>query len=163
MENTSATAIIRQLLPKILQEKEYKNGITAKKLWTRLEKEDNLKTQLYDKKGKKRLGIIAGLTTRVKNNKVANIKLVNKDGQNVFIYYNNDLEYLISLTKNYIEQVQNLDLKAFSKELSLKDKNIFTDLKSNLASLEANHKFLTNLNKKIISKQILSLSDDKKS
>lgn len=63
----------------MLSEEKYKNGASYNEVWARLESIPALKTELYNSAGKRREGVLTGITTRIKEEKISGIKVIKKD------------------------------------------------------------------------------------
>lgn len=135
MLKLSATAQIKEAMEVILKKKENEGGLTFNDLWDKLEDNKELKKLMYNKENKKRVGILQGLSNRVKDGKIDNIKIIKKGNNSVFIYFSNKLEYLSRLTKTYLEEVQNLDLAKITKELTAEDGSVFVTFENILNDL----------------------------
>lgn len=134
----SATAMIRGKLPVVLKNK-FEDGATFDILWDELYKDKSLKKVMVNEDGEKRLGLLQGLSNRIKANKEDNIMMVKKeDGKNYFFYYDSTLDKLSKLTSIYVgsvhEIVTNSDVKDLDKETSEKFEK-YLKLTSELQSL----------------------------
>jgi len=107
-KEVSATEMIREKLPVILKDK-FKDGATFDLLWDELYKDKSLKKVMVNEDGEKRLGLLQGLSNRIKANKEDNIMMVKKeDGKNHFFYYDNTLDKLSKLTSIYVGSVHEI-------------------------------------------------------
>ncbi|MGY3705034.1 hypothetical protein BW731_02240 [Vagococcus martis] len=107
-KEVSATELIREKLPVILKSK-FEDGATFDELWNELYKDKSLKKVMVNEEGVKRLGLLQGLSNRIKANKEDNIMMVKKaDGKNYFYYYDNTFEKLEKLTKIYVDSVHEI-------------------------------------------------------
>ncbi|MGY3704950.1 hypothetical protein BW731_02145 [Vagococcus martis] len=73
-KEVSTTEMIREKLPVILKDK-FKDGATFDLLWDELYKDKSLKKVMINKNGEKRLGLLQGLSNRIKANKEENLML----------------------------------------------------------------------------------------
>ncbi|OPF88781.1 hypothetical protein BW731_11680 [Vagococcus martis] len=73
----SATELIREKLPVILKSK-FEDGATFDVLWDELYKDKSLKKVMINENGEKRLGLLQGLSNRIKANKEDNLMIVKK-------------------------------------------------------------------------------------
>lgn len=124
--NMSATQQLREAIPKILQEK-FSEGANFEQLWEELYKDKKLAKLMINSKKQKRLGLLQGLTNRIKDNKEENIAIIKKeDGKNYYIYYDNSIEKLAKVTENYLQTTKGVDTTKDSeltkeKEILLKE------------------------------------------
>lgn len=72
----SATSVILYRLPRILSRKGSENGLTFNELWQRLEKDKVVSKYLKNDKGEPRYGLLQGISTRVRQNKVVGISII---------------------------------------------------------------------------------------
>ncbi|MGL5684770.1 MAG: hypothetical protein ACRCXQ_03130 [Vagococcus fluvialis] len=118
----SATAMMRNTIPNILKE-QFKNGATFDELWNELLKDKDLGKLMVNQDGKARLGLLQGLTNRIKANKESNICIVKKsDGKNYYMYYDNSIEKLTKLTSTYLDSIQNITINEGIKLTKTKEK-----------------------------------------
>ncbi len=136
----SATTKVKMELKKLLNLEENSNGLTFKEVWEKLE-ETELKNELYNKKGEKRLGLLTGLSTRIKEGKVEGIKII-KNSENKIIYVSNNtqVEFLCTLTSRYLQEVNKLEVN--KEKLSKKQKEKMKIFKNNIIELETQNKEL---------------------
>lgn len=112
--NISATQQLREAIPIILQEK-FSDGATFEQLWNELFLDKKLVKVMINSKKKKRLGLLQGLTNRIKDNKEENITIIKKeDGKNYYVYFDNSIEKITILTENFIKSIQVIDFKTDS-------------------------------------------------
>ncbi|MGY3766631.1 hypothetical protein ACWOAH_08920 [Vagococcus vulneris] len=138
----SDTQMLRQAIPLILKEK-FKEGATFEELWAELFKDKKLAKVMINTDKKPRLGLLQGLSNRIKDGKEENLMLVKKeDGKNYFMYFDNSLEKQVKLTQNYLSSFRNIN---FDKETKL-DKNKEDLLKEQIELL----KKLEEINKKLV-------------
>lgn len=156
MDKMSATVQIKSKLEIILKKKGNENGLTFNEAWEKLEEDKELKKLMYNKENKKRVGLLQGISNRVKDNKIDNIKLIKKSGKSVFIYFDNTLEYINLLTKNYLEDIQNLDLTTITKNLPAKDANVFVSYENTLNALTDVNTDISMLNDKLLKQKTTS-------
>lgn len=129
IEKISDTQVMRQAIPPILKEK-FSNGATFEQLWEELFKDKKMAKIMINKDKKPRLGLLQGLSNRIKDGKENNLMLVKKeDGKNYFIYYDNSLEKLTKLTENYLSSIKTITFDKDTKlekgkEDLLKEQNI---------------------------------------
>lgn len=116
VEKVSDTQLMRQAIPLTLKSK-FKDGATFEELWEELYKDKKLAKVMINKDKKPRLGLLQGLSNRIKDNKENNLMIIKKDdGKNYFIYYDNSLEKQIKLTENYLSSIKNIE---FDKDTKL--------------------------------------------
>lgn len=140
----STTAKVLEKMHILLKENE--SGLTSDKLWGELMSDSTLSKELIDKNGNRRNGVVVGLTTRIKNGKVENIRVIkNNDNKLVYIACENNLGYVKKLTHKFIGDIKKLEFGDF-KELSAEDKKIVKEFE----------KSINNLNKATINLEKLS-------
>lgn len=129
VEKISDTQQMRQAIPIILKEK-FPKGATFEELWEELFKDKKMAKIMINKDKKPRLGLLQGLSNRIKDGKEDNLMVIKReDGKNYFIYYDNSLEKLTKLTENYVSSVKNITFDKDTKlekgkEDLLKEQNI---------------------------------------
>lgn len=116
VEKVSDTQMMRQEIPIVLKEK-FKDGATFEELWETLFKDKKLAKVMINSKKEKRLGLLQGLSNRIKDGKEDNLMIIkNEDGKNYFVYFDNSLEKQIKLTENYVSSIKNIE---FDKDTKL--------------------------------------------
>lgn len=124
VKKISDTQMLRQGIPLVLKEK-YKDGATFEELWEALYKDKKLAKIMINSRKEKRLGLLQGLSNRIKDDKEDNLMLVKKDdGKNYFVYCNNSIEKLTKLTENFIKTAEMVDFKADSNLTKVKEELI---------------------------------------
>ena len=114
-EKISDTQLMRQAIPSILKGK-FENGATFEELWNELYKDKKLAKIMLNSKKEKRLGLLQGLTNRIKADKEENIAIIRKeDGKNYYIYFDNSIEKLCKITENYLQTIKSIDTSKDSK------------------------------------------------
>lgn len=97
----STTSKVLNKMQVLLTENE--SGLKTEELWVELLKDKELGKELIDKNGKRRNGVVVGLTTRIKNGKVENIKVVkNSKNQLVYIASANSLDFINKKLRNLL-------------------------------------------------------------
>ena len=132
----SATQQIRLELPTILKTK-YSKGATFDELWEELVKNKKLAKVMLNKDKEPRLGLLQGLSNRIKDGKEENIIIIKKyDGKNYFMYYDNTLDKQTKLTENYLYSIKNI---IFDKEtkFSKEKQELIKEQNTLLKKLEA--------------------------
>ncbi|MBO0467052.1 hypothetical protein JZO73_05835 [Enterococcus plantarum] len=118
----STTAKVLNKMQVLLTENE--SGLKTEELWIELLKDKELGKELIDTDGKRRNGIVVGLTTRIKNGKVENIKVVkNSKNQLVYIASANSLDFINKRTMEFINDVEKIGFGK-PKDYSEDDKKI---------------------------------------
>ncbi|WP_048000079.1 hypothetical protein [Lactiplantibacillus herbarum] len=111
--NESATAAVIKELPLILRDKPR----TQKDIWQYLLINDKLKQQLVTTTGKTRVGILQGITTRIKDGRLPEFKLIkSSDGHTKLAYIGNTAYQ----RANYVHQLL----------LSIKELGVADDVKA---------------------------------
>lgn len=111
----SDTQMMRCVLPVILKEK-FPKGATFEALWEELCKDKKLAIVMINSKKEKRLGLLQGLSNRIKDGKEENLMIIKKeDGKNYFMYFDDSLEKQIKLTENYLSSVKNINFDKDTK------------------------------------------------
>lgn len=112
--NMSATQQLREAIPIILQEK-FSEGATFEQLWDELFLDKKLAKVMINSEKQKRLGLLQGLTNRIKDNKEENITIIKKeDGKNYYVYFDNSIEKITIITENFLKSIQAIDFKSDS-------------------------------------------------
>lgn len=148
----SPTQSMRLELNSILKKEEFKNGINFNNLWDELEKNTELKEMMYNEEGKKRLGLLQGLTNRINLNKEKNIQIIKKGTESLFVYFSSDLDYLFKTTSFYLKTSSELDFSVVTKGLTATDKKVFLSFEKHWKDLEKTNKALEKLTEKIYDK-----------
>ncbi|MGM0110687.1 hypothetical protein [Enterococcus sp. DIV0187] len=131
----STTQKVLKAMRIMLAEEKNRAGLSYKEVWTRLESIPALKKELYID-GKRREGIVVGLTTRIKENKIDGIKIIKKDNRVLYISHSNDFEFLHQVTSNFIEQVE--DIKS-NENYSKKQKELLCNYQELIYELRQLH------------------------
>lgn len=143
----STTAKVLEKMNMLLAKNE--SGLTSVKLWEELMSDKGLSKELLDKNGKRRNGVVVGLTTRIKNGKVENIRVIkNNDNKLVYIACENNLGYVNKLTHKFIGDIKKLEFGDL-KELSAEDKKIVKEFEKSINSLNKATINLEKLSEKI--------------
>lgn len=79
---TSATAVLISRIPKILERKSNESGLTFDQLWEQLKRDKVAEKYLKNDKNEWRYGLLQGISTRVKANKVAGISIIKTESGN---------------------------------------------------------------------------------
>lgn len=106
---TSTTSKVLNKMQVLLLENE--SGLNSEELWTELLKDKELGKELIDKNGKRRSGVVVGLTTRIKNGKIENLKVI-KNGKNQLVYIAsaNSLDFINKRTMEFINDIEKIGL-----------------------------------------------------
>lgn len=129
----STTAKVLEKMYILLKENE--SGLTSDKLWEELMSDSTLSKELIDKNGNRRNGVVVGLTTRIKNGKVENVKVIkNSSNQLVYIASKNNMNFVSKLTNKFIGDVQKLEFTDL-EELSAADKKVLKDYEKAITNL----------------------------
>lgn len=143
----STTAKVLEKMYILLKENE--SGLTSDKLWEELMSDSTLSKELIDKNGNRRNGVVVGLTTRIKNGKVENIRVIkNNDNKLVYIACENSLDYVNKLTLKFIGDIKKLEMGDL-KELSAEDKKIVKEFEKSINNLSKATINLEKLSEKI--------------
>ena len=141
--NSSATQQLREVIPKILQEN-FSEGATFEELWDELFTDKKLAKVMLNSKKQKRLGLLQGLTNRIKSNKEENIAIIKKeDGKNYYVFYDNSIDKLTKLTSNYLNTIQNITVDEETKITKTKEKLIKEHQELTNKLMELNNKLTT--------------------
>ena len=71
---------------------------------------------MYTDDKRPRLGLLQGLSNRVKDGKEENMMMVKKeDGKNYFVYYDSSLDKQIKLTISYISSIKSIEFDKDTK------------------------------------------------
>ncbi|MCI0130045.1 hypothetical protein [Vagococcus sp. CY53-2] len=145
IKKVSDTQQLREALPSILKTI-FKEGATFDELWEELSKNKKLAKIMYTDDKKPRIGLLQGLSNRVKDGKEENMMMVKKeDGKNYFVYYDSSLDKQIKLTTHYISSIKSIE---FDKDTK------FTEEKETLLKQQTNLiKKLEELNVQLVSKK----------
>ncbi|MBS0955638.1 hypothetical protein [Lactiplantibacillus plantarum] len=112
MEN-SATSNVIAALPLILRDKPR----TISDIWQYLIINDDLKQQLITKDGRRRIGILQGITTRIKAGKLSNFKLIKgNDGHTMIMYVGNDAYQRAKSAHQLLEELHVLNVGELIKD-----------------------------------------------
>lgn len=122
--NESATAAVIKELPSILRDKPR----TQKDIWQYLLINDKLKHQLITTTGKTRVGILQGITTRIKDGRLPDFKLIKSTEGHTKIAYVGNTAYQRA---NYVHQ-----LLLSIKELGVADDVTADDLWNSWDAIE---------------------------
>lgn len=129
IKKVSDTQQLRETLPSILKTT-FKEGATFDELWEELLKNKKLAKIMYTDDKRPRLGLLQGLSNRVKDGKEENLMMVKKeDGKNYFVYYDSSLDKQIKLTISYISSIKSIE---FDKDTK------FTEEKETLLKQQTN-------------------------
>lgn len=129
IKKVSDTQQLRETLPSILKTT-FKEGATFDELWEELSKNKKLAKIMYTDDKRPRLGLLQGLSNRVKDGKEENLMMVKKeDGKNYFVYYDSSLDKQIKLTISYISSIKSIE---FDKDTK------FTEEKETLLKQQTN-------------------------
>lgn len=79
---TSATSVLIERIPKILGRKTSENGLTFDELWEQLKRDKVAEKYLKNDKNEWRYGLLQGISTRVKQNKIAGISIIKTENGN---------------------------------------------------------------------------------
>lgn len=116
IEKISDTQQMRQAIPPILKEK-FPNGAIFEELWEELFKDKKMAKIMINKDKKPRLGLLQGLSNRIKDGKEDNLMIIKKeDSKNYIVYFDNSLEKQTKLTENYVSAIKNIE---FDKDTKL--------------------------------------------
>lgn len=148
----STTTKVKEELIRLLNLEENSNGLTFTEVWEKLE-ETELKNELYNKKGKKRLGLLTGLSTRIKEGKIEGVKIIkNSENRVIYVSNNNQVDYLFTLTSRYLKEAKSLETR--SLKLSKKQKEQMEKFEENLQSLDQKNKEIKKIASEIEKKKI---------
>lgn len=157
----STTAKVLEKMHILLKENE--SGLTSDKLWEELMSDKELSKELIDKNGNRRNGVVVGLTTRIKNGKVENIKVIkNSSNKLVYIASKNNMNFVSKLTNKFIGDVQKLEFTDL-EELSAADKKVLKDYEkaiTNLIKTSVNIERLSEKIEKEETKEIANVTGD---
>lgn len=129
IKKVSDTQQLRETLPSILKTT-FKEGATFDELWEELSKNKKLAKIMYTDDKRPRLGLLQGLSNRVKDGKEENLMMVKKeDGKNYFVYCDSSLDKQIKLTISYISSIKSIE---FDKDTK------FTEEKETLLKQQTN-------------------------
>lgn len=106
----STTQKVLKALLVMLNREGNEEGLTAKEVWVGLESIAALKSELYDERGQRRNNILTGLTTRIKQGKVAGVRVIRDNNKLVYIAVRDELEFLRVITQSYLQQVSEVNL-----------------------------------------------------
>ncbi|HCM89007.1 MULTISPECIES: hypothetical protein [Vagococcus] len=135
VEKISDTQMMRCVLPVILKEK-FPKGATFEELWDELFKDKKLAKVMINSKKEKRLGLLQGLSNRIKDGKEENLMIIKKeDGKNYFMYFDDSLEKQIKLTENYLSSVKNINFDKDTKFEKVKE-DLLKEQKTLIKKLE---------------------------
>lgn len=104
----SATAEVLAKLPKLLQEPPLNNGASLEDIWQVLEKDSSLSKVLVNEKGEKRLGILLGISTRIKAGRLPGLAIVKQNGQAKWYSSDSELDLWIRQMELLISQAGQL-------------------------------------------------------
>ncbi|MFH5811975.1 hypothetical protein [Companilactobacillus sp. FL22-1] len=79
---TSATSVLIERIPKILNRKVNENGLTFDELWEQLKRDKVAEKYLKNDKNEWRYGLLQGISTRVKQDKIAGISIIKTEAGN---------------------------------------------------------------------------------
>lgn len=79
---TSATSVLIERIPKILGRKSSENGLTFNELWEQLKRDKVASKYLKNDKNEWRYGLLQGISTRVKQNKIRGIYILQTEDGN---------------------------------------------------------------------------------
>lgn len=157
----STTAKVLEKMYNLLSKNE--SGLTSEELWEELMSDKELSKELLDKNGKRRNGVVVGLTTRIKNCKVDNIRVIkNSNNKLVYIASGNNLNFVGKLTNKFIVDVRKLEFMDL-KDLSAEDKKVLKDYEkaiTNLTKMSANLEKLSEKIEKEETKEIANVTGD---
>lgn len=138
----STTAKVLEKMYNLLSKNE--SGLTSDELWEELMSDNELSKELIDKNGKRRNGVVVGLTTRIKSGKIENIRVLKgSDNKLVYISSSCNLEFVSKLTNKFISDIEKIEFGGL-KELSAGDKKVLKDYEKAITNLI---KMSTNLEK----------------
>lgn len=118
----STTAKVLNKMQGLLSKNE--SGLNSEELWEELLKDKELGKELIGKDGKRRSGVVVGLTTRIKNGKIENLKVI-KNGKNQLVYIAsaNSLDFINKRTMEFINDIEKIGLGKL-KDYSDEDKKV---------------------------------------
>lgn len=153
----STTSKVLNKMQVLLLENE--SGLNTEELWIELLKDKELGKELIGKDGKRRSGVVVGLTTRIKNGKVDNLKVVkNSNNQLVYIASANNLDFINKTTQKFINDVEKIGFGKL-KDYTAEDKKVVKKYEQVMKELYKASLGLSDLSEKLEKEKI---SKDKK-
>lgn len=136
----TTTSKIKDALLKMVNDPKNKAGLTFGQVWDELERSD-FKDELYDKNGKKRLGTLVGLTSRVQNGKVEGLQVIKQGSTRLYISDRSSIDFLVGLTTQYLQKFD--EFKIDPADLTSKQAEELKKLRKTVDNLRANILSLT--------------------
>lgn len=85
-------------------------GATFEEIWQALEQDSSLSKQLVNTKGEKRLGVLQGISTRIKSGKLPGLAIVKQNGKAKWYSSDSELDLWIRQIELFVNQAEQLSL-----------------------------------------------------
>ncbi|WP_125566097.1 hypothetical protein [Companilactobacillus insicii] len=105
---TSATSILIERIPKILSRKTSEHGLTFDELWFQLERDKVASKYLRNDKNEKRLGLLQGISTRVKNGRISGITIIDTESGKKWFAVDDKLFVKMTEFKRHLDVLSSL-------------------------------------------------------
>lgn len=131
----SATAILVDRIPKILSRKTSEDGLTFNELWGQLERDKVASKYLKNAKNEWRYGLLQGISTRVKANKIAGISIIKTEQGNKWFAVDDKFFLKMNEFKRHLNVMTTIKFVEDSNKDNTKLKDLDTKIAMKLTDL----------------------------